>query len=167
MYIAKTFKDYYITYQCILGKEHVQEMIYFLDHLPPRVEDSYICWNCVSKTDRHIKNNLKISRDIQLLRKKSDERKRATFLYRVQVKSARRDLLFNFSSSYRYSYEDLDSRPYYIQKKIDKMISRYQKNEIQAQKKRSVMDVLYSNLPKDIVDYIIKPYLTITDFMSL
>ena len=39
------------------------------------------------------------------------------------------------------------------------MIDMYKKNETQAQVKRTVIIILYYKLPKDVVDYIIKPYL--------
>ena len=159
IFIIEKLKNYYQTYQCILGKEHIQYMNHFLDNIPPHFDESDICWNCVSNTDKHIKSLQTIPREIQLLKKKSDLRKRATFLYQVQVRIARRDLYYYFSSDYRYVEEGPDSRPYYIQKKIDKMIDMYQKNETQAQVKRTAIVILYYKLPKDVVDYIVKPYL--------
>jgi len=161
IFIIENLKHYYQTYQCILGKEHIQYMNHFLDNIPQHFDESDICWNCVSKTDGHIRSLQTLPREIQLLKKKSDQRKRATFLYRVQLKIARRDLYYYFSAEYQYWEECPDSRPYYIQKKIDKMTAMYQKNETQAHIKRTAIIILYSKLPKDVVDHIIKPYLNL------
>ena len=54
IFIIEKLKHYYQTYQCILGKEHIQSMNHFLDNIPPHFEESDICWNCVSITDKHI-----------------------------------------------------------------------------------------------------------------
>ncbi len=156
MYILERLKEYYQTYQCILGTNHVQEMFDYLHNLPPKIDEADICWHCVSRTNSHLKTLQTLPREIQLLKKRSDKRKRASFLYRLQLKIVRRELYFRFSACYS---DVLDDRHYYIQLAIDRMIAKYQKNEKECIVKRSSISILYSKIPNDVVNHIIKPYL--------
>ena len=155
--VIRRLKEYYVEFQCVFGKEHVREMIDFIDSLPLTKYKDDICYECMCKTEQYISLLQVFPLEIKSLRKNNlDKYRRASFLHRVRIKIARREIYDRFN----FFYEDESS--YHIQQSIDRLTSNYHKYETQSRLKQWVnnsVQNLYTKLPKDIVDYIIKPYL--------
>jgi len=162
MYVIENLKDYYTNYQSVFGETHVRQMIAYAESYSINKDSDELSGTCIIETDKHISNIQQIPLCIKTLKHTDlDKYRRASFLHRIRIKIARRELYNRFTSFYHYS-DFPDERPYYIQKAIDRMIAKYQKSETQVHIKRDIIRTLYSCLSKDLVDYIIKPYLGTT-----
>ena len=155
--VIKRLKEYYIEFQCVFGKEHVREMIDFIDSIPLTTYKDDIKVECMRKTAQHMSVLQEFPLEIKSLRKNNlDKYRRASFLHRVRIKIARREIYDRFNFFYG------DESSYHIQQSIDRLTTKYHKYETQARLKQWInnsVQNLYTKLPKDIVDYIIKPYL--------
>ena len=155
--VIRRLKEYYYEFQCVFGKEHVREMIDFIDSLPLTKYKDDICYGCMCKTEQYIPLLQVFPLEIKSLRKNNlDKYRRASFLHRIRIKIARRELYDRFTLFYE------DESHYHIQISIDNLTSKYRKYEKKAQFKQWInhsLQYLYAKLPKDIIDYVIKPYL--------
>ena len=52
--VIKRLKEYYIEFQCVFRKEHVREMIDFIDSIPLTTYKDDIKDECMRKTEQHI-----------------------------------------------------------------------------------------------------------------
>ena len=162
--IINDIKSFLYTYEVRLSKDFVHQMIDMID-----VIDVISFEQKIKVVLDAIKTHIytigqSIPEDILKLKKLDlDIYRRASFLYRIQIRQMRYIFYDKFINMLRNpEYEE--NIGYYTQKKINRMIKTYQKNELKRnQQKQELIGLSLLHLtclPTCIIDYHIKPFFT-------